>query len=402
MLSKKEYFLFIIIITMMSMMGLLASDVYIPALSQLSVELRATPSNIQLTLGVYLLGLSVFQLFCGPLSDHFGRRPVLLGGFVLYTVASLACVLAGSLEFLIIARFFQAIGACVGLVVGRAVIADLFNRDEASGVYNIVYPLVAASPAIAPFIGGYLTAWFGWRFTFLFVMLFGVVLLIMTAKFLRETRKPHSEDQPSRLTKIFSDIPGMIKNTGFLRYIVCICAIYGAWFTYLSEATFLFSKMGYSPHEIGYFYFPLAIAIYFGNFLCKRLVSRIGLKNVFYIGQGFFILGSIIFFLGAIFMKATNPLEIILPMAIVAVANGIILPLGIPSAVALFPRASGSASGFVGFCQIGFSALCASFIGDWFGISELALASVLLVLSVGSLVLYLIFSRMSLRTGVLD
>ncbi len=392
-MSLRKHAFFIATITMMSMMGLLASDVYIPGLDKLTQALQATPSDIQLTLGLYLLGLSVFQLFYGPISDRYGRKPVLLIGFTLYTFASLACVFSHTIIELIIARFFQGVGACCGLVVGRAVIADKFDREQTIKVYNIVYPLVATSPAIAPFIGGYLTSWFSWRATFVFVTLFGMLLITMTALFLEETNQQR-KTADIKLTTIVANMPKMLRHPGFLSYLVCICAVYGAWFTYLAEGTFLFAKMGYHPHQIGYFYFPFVIAIYLGNYLCKRYVGKFGVTRILCLGQMFFITGSLLLLLFVFILPMTNPIEIILPMTINAVANGIILPLAIPSAIALFPKISGSASGFVGFCQIGFSSLCASFVGKLFPISEMSLAAILVTFSLCSLLLYLLFSAL--------
>ena len=264
-----------IILTMMSSMGLLTSDIYLPAMPNLATALSTTNSSLQLTLGIYLFGLAISQIFIGFLSDIYGRRIVLLFGFCIYIVASICCSLSCSIQTLIIFRFIQAIGASAGLVVGRATISDQFNLKEATKIYNIIYPIVAISPAIAPLIGGYISTFFGWQATFQFVAIFGVILLVMSIFFLKETNQ---DIERKKLFYIFHDYPSLISNTTFLSYVIPVCLVYGAWFTYLSQSTFLFNEMGYAQHSVGYFYIPLAVMIYLGNFLGRKLMLSVLLK----------------------------------------------------------------------------------------------------------------------------
>lgn len=387
--QRKSFLMYMVVLTMMSTMGLIASDVYVPAMPMLASSLNASTVSVQFTLGIYLLGLSVSQLFAGPLSDHLGRRKVLLFGFVIYVLASIACALSVSIDMLLVSRFLQAVGACTGLVVGRATIADQFDLKEAAGIYNIVYPLVAASPAIAPLIGGYLATWFHWQATFVFVAIYGVVLLLLAIKFLPETLQKKSDD---RILKVFVDSPKLLSNMTFVSYVVAICAIYGAWFTYLSQSTFLFQKMGFEVHQVGYFYIPLACMIYVGNLFSKVSVKRIGVEKTFYFGLGFFLLGGVLFGLNLLVGGFSGALSLIIPMSVVSISNGIILPLGIASAINLFPNSAGSASGLVGFCQIGAASLCSTLIGRYFGISVEVLVISVLSLSVIALIGHVAFS----------
>ena len=387
MLEDKKYFLrYMIILAMMSSMGLLASDIYIPAMPYLVNKLNTTQSMLQLTLGIYLFCLAVSQIFIGFLSDIYGRRKVLLVGFILYTFASLGCSLSYSIDSLIIFRFFQAIGASAGLVVGRATISDQFDLSESAKIYSIIYPIVAVSPAIAPLIGGYLSSFLGWQYTFGFVFVFGVVLIVLTYLFLAETNKNKAN---KKIFHIFNDYPTLLRDKRFLSFVIPVCLLYGTWFTYLSQSTFLFKQINYSEHTVGYFYIPLTIMIFLGNILNKYLISKgIRTERVFYIGLMFFLSGGIIFILIRIFQDFNSAYEIIVPMSIVSVSNGIVLPLGIASAINIFKEKSGVASGLVGFMQIGFSAICASFIGKLFGINFTVLATTILLMSVLSILIY--------------
>lgn len=173
--NKKDFIRYMVILAMMSSMGLLASDIYLPAMPSLSEALSTTDSSLQLTLGVYLFGLAISQIFVGFLSDIYGRRKILLIGFLIYVIASICCSFSSSIQTLIVFRFIQAIGASTGLVVGRATISDQFSLKEATNIYNIIYPIVAISPAIAPLIGGYIVTFFGWQATFEFVAIYGII-----------------------------------------------------------------------------------------------------------------------------------------------------------------------------------------------------------------------------------
>ncbi|QLE79851.1 multidrug effflux MFS transporter [Francisella sp. Scap27] len=377
--DKKDFIRYMIILAMMSSMGLLASDIYLPAMPSLSEALSTTDSSLQLTLGVYLFGLAISQIFVGFLSDIYGRRKILLIGFLIYVIASICCSFSSSIQTLIVFRFIQAIGASTGLVVGRATISDQFSLKEATNIYNIIYPIVAISPAIAPLIGGYIATFFGWQATFEFVAIYGIILLIISFFFLKET---NLNREPKKLFHIFHSYPLLISNTAFLSYVIPVCLVYGAWFTYLSQSTFLFDEMGYSQHTIGYFYIPLAIMIYIGNLIGKKLMNTLGNEKVFYIGLFSFLYGGLLFFIFNLSSNMNHAFEIIIPMSIVSISNGIVLPLGIASAINIFKEKSGVASGLVGFAQIGFSGLCASFIGKLFGISTSVLMITVLIMSI--------------------
>lgn len=368
-----------IILAMMSSMGLLASDIYLPAMPNLASALSTTDSSLQLTLGIYLFGLAISQIFIGFLSDIYGRRIVLLLGFCIYIVAAICCSYSCSIQTLIIFRFIQAIGASAGLVVGRATISDQFSLKEATNIYNIIYPIVAISPAIAPLIGGYISTFFGWQATFEFVAIFGIILLIISFFFLKET---NLNREPKKLLYILHDYPSLVSNSTFLSYVIPICLVYGAWFTYLSQSTFLFNEMGYTQHSVGYFYIPLAMMIYVGNLAGKKLMNVWTSEKVFYVGLLSFLCGSLLFFIFNLFSDMNYAFEIIIPMSIVSISNGIVLPLGIASAINIFKDKSGVASGLVGFAQIGFSGLCASFIGKLFGISIFVLVITILIMSI--------------------
>ncbi|RTK98261.1 MAG: Bcr/CflA family efflux MFS transporter [Proteobacteria bacterium] len=374
------------ILTMLSMMGLLASDIYLPAMPSMSSYFQVNSVRLQQTIGIFLFGLAVFQLIYGPLSDQIGRKKIIITGVCFYIIGSLGSAFAHSIYILLFFRLIQAIGACSGLVLGRTIIADIFPQNKITNVYNIIYPLVAASPAIAPIIGGYLVSYFSWKASFIFVGTFGLLLLFLMRDLPETLQK---EQKKFSISSIFYDYFVIIKNLRFWGLTVIVFSVYGAWFIYLTQSPFIFiNTLHYSSREVGFFYIPLAISIYIGNILSKKLKSSYGIEVSLTVGCLFFLSGAVLLFIIPLLKYISNALQLIIPMSLLAISNGFILPLGIPAAISLNPDRSGSGSGLIGFFQIFFSALCASFIGEVFGVGIYVMSGSILFLSIASCIFY--------------
>lgn len=390
---KYSKFKAIMILTMLSMMGLLASDIYLPAMKKMMFHFNTTEANIQLTIGVYLLGLAIFQLIYGPLSDQIGRKKIVFLGILLYMAGSIGCGFSYNIYELVGFRFIQAIGACSGLVLGRAIMADIFPPNEITNIYNIIYPMVAASPAIAPIIGGYLVTYLGWQSNFFFVGIFSFILMLLFFNFPETLMREKKRFSIKVLISDYFDISRSIRFWGLCSI---ICCVYSAWFIYLTQSPFIFmNKLHYTPKEVGYFYIPLAISIYIGNILSKRIKKWGGIEFALYIGCGFFLMGACSLAVSLNLFYISSALQLILPMALLAISNGFILPLGIPSAISLKPGKSGSASGLVGFFQILFSALSSSFVAKIFGTSPFTMSLSILILAIVSIIFYLFTIKLS-------
>jgi DHA1 family bicyclomycin/chloramphenicol resistance-like MFS transporter len=167
--------------------GTLGMHLIIPALPDTAQALQVSPAAIQLSITLYLIGLAVGQLVYGPISDRFGRRPVLLVGLGLFTLAGIATTVAPNAWLLVVARILQSIGACAGLVLGRAIVRDSATPDRAAAQLAMLTLVMSAAPAIAPVLGGYATAWFGWRAAFALLAIVGGVTLVLAVLLLPET-----------------------------------------------------------------------------------------------------------------------------------------------------------------------------------------------------------------------
>lgn len=353
---------FILTVAMLSAFGLIASDVYLPAMPSMATEFGIADWQMPQTISFYLLALAFAQLAYGPLSDRNGRKPILLGGIVLYIVGSVGCATSTTYNGFLAWRMLEAVGAAAGLVVGRALIADTCDKRTSAKVYAVIYPLVSLSPALAPAIGGHLAAAFGWRADFLFVAAFGGMALLMAMTLLPETLPIAARTR----TSPFAGFSHVLHDRTFRRYTLVVCAIYCAWFVYLTQSPFLFARQGLSEEQSGWLYLPLTAGIIAANLLTKRLLDRWHYDRILAVGIMCFVLGGAAF-LAVLALGLHGAVAVVLPMCLVSLANGSSLSLAVSGAIASEHGHAATASGLVGFCQIGSAALVAMGVSAAFG-----------------------------------
>lgn len=355
---------FILTAAMLNAFGLIASDIYLPAMPDMARAFAIADWRMPQTVSVYLLALAIAQLVYGPLSDRHGRKPVVLAGIALYMAGSLGCAQAASFATFLAWRVIEAVGAASGLVIGRAIIADTCSKHVSAKIYAVVYPLVSLSPALAPAIGGHLAAAFGWHADFLFVAAFAAVAFALVCAVLPETRPRASRSRVSPL----AGFGAVLRDGVFRRYTVVVCCIYGAWFVYLTQSPFLFARLGLGEAHRGWMYLPLTGGIIVANLLARRWLDRWPYDRIVTIGVVSFVLGGSAFLVVAALGVTTIP-AVVLPMCLVSLANGSALSLAVSGAIAAPHGRAASASGLVGFCQIGSAALLASGVSAVFGTS---------------------------------
>ncbi len=405
--ERRGIFLFLIIL--MSALGLVASDICLPALPEMAIYFDCTQTEIQMSFSVFLLTLGICQLIYGTLADKFGRKKILVIGFSLFSVASLLCAFSTTLSEFIFCRALQAVGASVGSVLSRAIVADRFNRLEAVKVYTTTYPIVGLSPAIAPFVGGYLTYFFDWRATFCFMALFGILAVMLVMIFLVDKSKPLPDilldvketaagANFSRELDSFNSSPKtflencteIFRNMEFLGYAFIVCAGYAVFRCYTTESPFVFNKQGFVAEEIGYFYITLSMAYVCGNLAAKKLVTKLSIDKVLSIGMFFFVFGGLCLLTMAL-LYPENPLAIIIPMSFVVIGNGFLFPVGSAAAMSSVPmNFSGTASGLLGALQLILAALCVNWIGEMCGGQAFPMALYLISIIMFGLFSYLV------------
>ncbi len=344
-----------ILLTTLVALGPLSTDLYLPALPTLAQAFATDAARVQLTLSVFLAGFAVAQLFYGPLSDRYGRRPVMLFGLVLYLVSSVACMLATSIDALILARFFQALGACAGPVLGRAIVRDVYGPVQAARVLAYISGAMAIAPMIGPLLGGWLTVWFGWRANFAALSLFSAVQVTATFLLLGESNA-HRDPGATRPRQILGNFGELLSARLYLGYLLCFSFSYAALFSFISGSSFVLIELyGLSPQWYGASFGFVVTGYISGTMASGKLTLRLGPPRMVLMGA---LLGTA----AGTLMAALALLEvhsvwaILLPMFAFMVATGLVMPNAIGGALAPYPKMAGSASALMGFVQMSLSA----------------------------------------------
>ena len=273
----------IALLVAMTGVGSLSLNILVPALPAIVTRLQAEPGHAQLTVSLYLLGLAASQLVLGPLSDRFGRRPVVLAGLAIATVASFAAIFATTIGGLILARVAQALGASTGQVVGRAIIRDLYERERAASVLGLVTSAVVVIPMLSPLIGGILDTAFGWESIFILVAALSFAVLAWTALMLPETRPAAAAQSPPG--RFMFDLGTLVSNRRFVGYALSAALGSAPFFTFLGGAPYVtIDMMGRTSAEYGLWFALSALGFMAGTYSASRLAVRYGIDRMIWWG----------------------------------------------------------------------------------------------------------------------
>jgi MFS transporter, DHA1 family, multidrug resistance protein len=348
----------LVLLVGMSAIGPLSLNILVPAVPGLVATLASDAATVQLTMSLYLFGLAFAQLALGPLSDRFGRRPVLLVGLGITAIASIAAAAATSITGLIVARTAQSFGASTGLVVGRAMIRDLYERDRAASMIGWVTMGVIVAPMVAPLVGGLLDTAFGWHSIFVFITAASVLVLIWAAADLPETRAAQAME-PVRLR---TEIGALAISPGFFGYVLAAALGSAPFFVFLGGSPHaVITIMGHSSAVYGAWFAINSIGYMAGNFAAARFSQRYGVNTMVWWGTVIGIVGAVISCVSSWLVPHWGPVIIFVPQLIMSAGNGMLLPNSIAGAVSVRPQAAGTASGVIGFVQMAVGAGAAQF-----------------------------------------
>jgi DHA1 family bicyclomycin/chloramphenicol resistance-like MFS transporter len=342
--------------------GPLSLNIPMPALPGLVTSFKTDIETVQLMLSLYLVVMALAQLMHGALSDRFGRRPVLIAGLALTVLASLAAAAATTIGALIAARSLQAVGAATGIVVGRAIVRDLYQRDQAASMIGWVTMAIMVVPLVVPWFGGVLDTTFGWPAIFLFIALVSAAILAWVFLALSETlRAPALESSPVRYLE---ELRALAASREFIGYVLCSATGSALFFATLGGAPHVVvTQMARSPVELGLWLATGAVGYMGGNYVSARWSPRFGIDRMIIRGAWLVLTGALGTALMVWAVPHWGPAIIFVPQLLTAFGNGLVMPNAIAGAISVRPQAAGTASGITGFSQMAIGGAAAQFVG---------------------------------------
>jgi DHA1 family bicyclomycin/chloramphenicol resistance-like MFS transporter len=331
-------------------LGPFGMHVLLPALPAIATEFAVRASTTQLLISLSLVAIAFGNLTVAPLSDRFGRRPVIVAGLCLFVTGSLAGLFAPSIELLIASRILQAFGAGAAMAVARATITDFFGIDRAAGAMATTATAVLVVPMFAPTLGGFTVEWIGWRAAFALAILMGADVLYFTLARTTETHAAEPAAGPSPRT--LSSYRRLLSSPGYMAYVLFGSCMMGSVTVFITSAPYVaIQVLGVKPSTYGLLFFLPAFASFLGFFFTARMARRLGGLRMMRMGAGLAFAGAVALVLLAV-LGVDHPLALFLPGMLVCGANALSAPNSTSGAIISAPDVAGAASGLLGFVQL--------------------------------------------------
>ncbi|GAB5452944.1 MAG: multidrug effflux MFS transporter [Halioglobus sp.] len=365
-------------------LGPLSVDMYIPALPAMMLALDTDISHMHLTLSTYLTGFALFHLVAGPVADRIGRRPVLIGGTLLFVAACIGCSQSETVEELLVYRFIQGVGACVGPTIARTIARDVFGPVRAARALSLIAMLMALAPAVAPTLGGLLLLWLPWPVIFVFLAVYGLVMVFVVQFFLAESIPVKQSLHPAVISRNFLEL---LRNRTYLTATVGSGCIYAGLMTYIASSSFVYIDMlGVPVHLFGLIFLSSVIGYMIGSATSARLSSKWIPERVALLGAAFTAGSSLTMLVGNVLLP-DSVLALMLPMVFYSAGMGLILPNAMAVALRPFPHIAGTASAMLGFIQMSLSSAATALIGVFLADTPGPMIYLMLVISTIALLL---------------
>ncbi|MGE0718117.1 MAG: multidrug effflux MFS transporter [Alphaproteobacteria bacterium] len=327
--------------------------VILPSIPALARDFATSAGEAQLALTVFLGSMAFAQIVYGPLSDRYGRRPVLLLGLAAYVAGTILCAAAWSIESLLAGRFVQAFGGCAGMVLGRAIVRDVHGRERSASLIAYITMAMSLAPMAAPALGGFLEEWAGWRWSFIVLSAVGTLTLVCAWPLLTETRATVVPIHPQAIAANFWLL---LRSRPFLGYMLGTSFATAAWYSFCAGAPYLLvAALDQSPSAYGLWILPVMLGYTLGNMVAGRFAPRLGLDRMIRLGNGFTLLGAVVMVAWTQADGLSAP-ALFGSMTIMTWGHGLGQPNGVAGALSVHPHIAGSASGLLGFVQMTVSA----------------------------------------------
>ncbi|MFO3903991.1 purine nucleoside transporter PunC [Enterobacter hormaechei] len=340
----------------LSVLGFLATDMYLPAFSIMQEDLQTPAAAISASLSLFLAGFAFAQLLWGPMSDRFGRKPVLLAGLAIFALGCLGMLWVRDATWLLVLRFIQAVGVCAAAVTWQALVTDYYPASRTNRIFATIMPLVGLSPALAPLLGSWILAHFSWQA--IFAVLFAITLVLMIPAFSLKPAAAKKGQPEQRVTFV-----SLLRSRTYRGNVLIYAACSASFFAWLTGSPFILSDMGYSPAAIGLSYVPQTIAFLIGGYGCRAALQKWQGHQMLPWLLGLFAV-SVIATWAVGFIPGVGLAALLIPFCLMAVANGAIYPIVVAQALRPFPQATGSAAALQNTLQLGLCFL-ASLLVSW-------------------------------------
>ncbi|MEF3090808.1 purine nucleoside transporter PunC [Raoultella scottii] len=361
---------FLVWLAGLSVLGFLATDMYLPAFSAIQQDLNTSAASVSASLSVFLAGFAIGQLFWGPVSDRYGRKPVLLSGLAIFAVGCLGMLWVQNATLMLALRFVQAIGVCAAAVTWQAMVTDYYPAQRTNRIFATIMPLVGLSPALAPLLGSWLLAHFDWQAIFATLLVIALLLMLPALR-LKPVSKPESGTQ-KKLTFL-----ALLRSREYSGNVLIYAACSASFFAWLTGSPFILHDMGYGPTAIGLSYVPQTIAFLIGGYGCRAALQK-------WQGQQLLPWLLVIF---AISVAATwlvglqqdvSIVALMAPFCVMAIVNGGIYPIVVAQALRPFPQATGRAAALQNTLQLGLCFLTSLLVSTLIATPLLTTTSVML------------------------
>lgn len=356
----------------LSVLGFLATDMYLPAFAAMQQDLQTPAAAISASLSLFLAGFALAQLLWGPLSDRYGRKPILLLGLTIFALGCLGMLWVRDATWLLVLRFVQAFGVCAAAVTWQALVTDYYPASRVNRIFATIMPLVGLSPALAPLLGSWILLHFDWQA--IFATLFIITLILMLPAFaLKPAQAKPVENNAARVTFM-----SLLRSRAYRGNVLIYAACSASFFAWLTGSPFILHDMGYTPAVIGLSYVPQTIAFLVGGYGCRAALQK-------WQGQQMLPWLLVLYALSVIgtwavgFIPNVGLAEILIPFCVMAVANGAIYPIVVAQALRPFPHATGRAAALQNTLQLGLCFLSSLIVSALIATPLMTTTSVMLV-----------------------
>lgn len=401
-IAHTSRFRLILLLGLLSAIGPFSIDMYLPGFPAIAESLNTSVDAVSYSLSSFFFGICIGQLVCGPLLDRYGRKRPLYAGLLLYILSSIGCAMASTIELLIVFRLFQAFGGCVGMVAPRAIVRDLFPIDENAKVFSLLILVLGVSPIMAPTVGSYVIANFGWPMVFIVLAVVTAAILIAVVFVLPESRQPDKSFslRPRLITKSFVSV---LKEPQFFTYALAGGTVSAGLFAYLAGSPFVFMELyGVSEQQYGWIFALIAAGLITSSQLNTLLLRRFSSEQIMKLTL---LLQSVIslVLVAGVYYNWFGLTGIIVCIFIFLSCQGFSFPNSAALSMAPFTREAGSASALMGALQMAMGAVASAAVGFFNNGTAVPLAGVICCCALLALVvLYIGKRQIMFRSRITD